>query len=380
MDNQNAPTSSSESILDRVISSKHHLEIQSFNPEEVISELFRNLSSKEEDILRRRHGLHGKEHETLETVGAAYKVTRERIRQIEHLSIGKIRDILLTSDALRPIEHVVHTTISGHGGAMSEQHLLDELLKYSSETLIANRALLFILTHLLSDKFVLVPETNVLRTSWRLPITSVEGIEEVIRELEQMISESRSPLLREDIIRQFGETLYYEEHAVKLTEDAIVSYLGMSQAIDRNPFDEYGLKAWGSIRPRRMNDKIYLVLKKHGKPMHFSEITDAINHIHFDDRVAYPPTIHNELILNDRYVLVGRGMYALKEWGYKPGVVADVIAEILVAEGPLTRDEITAKVLEQRVVKKNTISLALTNKGRFQKLDDGRYSLRTQTS
>lgn len=374
MDTQNAPLSDSESILDRVISSKHHLEIQSFSPEEVISELFRNLSSKEEDIVRRRHGLHGKEHETLETIGAAYKVTRERIRQIEHLSIGRIRNISATSEALRPIEHVVHGTLSVHGGAMSEEHLLDELLKYSSETTIAHRALLFILVYLLSDKFVLIPETQTLRASWRVPVTSVEAIEETICELESVVREFRSPLVRDEILRRFYETPYYQEHEVKLTDDAIVSYLGMSQAIDRNPFDEYGLRAWGSIHPRRMNDKIYLVLKKHGKPMHFSEITDAINHVRFDERVAYPPTIHNELILNDRYVLVGRGMYALKEWGYKPGVVGDVISEILNAEGPLSRDQIVAKVLEQRVVKKNTIALALTNKERFQKMDDGRYT------
>ena len=86
--------------------------------------------------------------------------------------------------------------------------------------------------------------------------------------------------------------------------------------------------------------------------------------------------MHNELILNDQYVLVGRGIYALKEWGYRPGVVANVIVDILKKENaPLAREELVEKVLKQRIVKKNTIYLALTDKSKFKRLDDGTYTL-----
>lgn len=112
--------------------------------------------------------------------------------------------------------------------------------------------------------------------------------------------------------------------------------------------------------------------------MHFTKIAERINKIHFDSRKAYPPTVHNELILNARYILVGRGIYALKEWGYKPGVVAEVISDILKKAGqPMKRGEIVDSVLKQRLVKKNTIHLALTDQKRFNKLSDGRYILRT---
>jgi hypothetical protein len=101
-----------------------------------------------------------------------------------------------------------------------------------------------------------------------------------------------------------------------------------------------------------------------------------INTIKFDNRIAYPPTIHNELILNKEYVLVGRGIYALREWGYKPGVVVDVIESILHAHAtPMTRQAIVEAVLKQRLVKKNTIHLALTNKKKFRRLEDGSYTL-----
>ena len=134
---------------------------------------------------------------------------------------------------------------------------------------------------------------------------------------------------------------------------------------------------WPSITPRRMNDKIYVVLKKESRPLHFSEIADIINKIGFDERKAYPATIHNELILDDKYVLVGRGIYALKEWGYKPGVVADVIAEILNEQGrPLTKKEIIAEVMKKRMIKETTITLALMNKDRFVSDTNGKYSLK----
>ena len=110
--------------------------------------------------------------------------------------------------------------------------------------------------------------------------------------------------------------------------------------------------------------------------MHFTEIADKINETKFDDRKAYPPTVHNELILNSQYVLVGRGIYALKEWGYKPGVVAKVLLDIIKKnEGPMSRDGLVREVLNQRIVKKNTIHLALTDKTKFKRLSDGNYDL-----
>ncbi|MBI2426431.1 MAG: hypothetical protein HYV34_01160 [Candidatus Kerfeldbacteria bacterium] len=369
-----------DSILDRVISSKHDHEIQEFSPEEVISELLRNLSDKEEDILRRRHGLHGHERETLEVIGAVYNVTRERIRQIENSSIEAIRNLKGIHDQLRSIEHVIHTTLQAHGGAMAEDRLLDELLKFSAESLLAKRSLVFILSHLLQNKFVVIEPTETLRRSWRLPIASVEHIELTVKELCALIQEINESLPSEKVIEHFKQRPFYVDRQHQFTDDAILSSLGMSQEIDRNPYEEYGLRSWGSIRPKRMNDKIYLVLKKARKPLHFTEITDEINRVQFDTRKAYPPTIHNELILNDRYVLVGRGMYALTEWGYKPGVVSDVIREILLKSGPLSRDEIVKRVLEQRVVKKNTIHLALTHRDRFEKLADGRYGVQKMSA
>ncbi len=156
----------------------------------------------------------------------------------------------------------------------------------------------------------------------------------------------------------------------------INSYLIISKKINQNILGEWGLSNWNTVSPKRMGDKAYLVLKKSGKPLHFTEITNLINQSGFDKKTAYPATIHNELILDDRYVLVGRGIYALKEWGYQPGTVIDIVLDILSkSPTPLTKEEIIKKVLEQRMVRKSTILLALTAKEKIKKLPDGTYTL-----
>ena len=52
--------------------------------------------------------------------------------------------------------------------------------------------------------------------------------------------------------------------------------------------------------------------------MHFKEVAEAISKT-FGKKTHYA-TCHNELIKDSRFVLVGRGMYALAEWGYQAGI------------------------------------------------------------
>ena len=112
--------------------------------------------------------------------------------------------------------------------------------------------------------------------------------------------------------------------------------------------------------------------------MHFTEIANKINKISFDKKKANAATVHNELILDKKYVLVGRGLYGLNEWGYKKGTVSDVIVDVLKEAGaPLDREEIIKRVLDKRLVKKTTIVLALMDKDIFKKID-GKYELVAQ--
>ena len=364
------------SILDKIISSKQITEIEHFNPAELVTNLLKHLISREEDVLRRRFGLTEKKKETLEEIGKSYGVTRERVRQIESTAITKIKKLKNFKELISPIENTIASVLEQHGGIMQEDSLLKSLLHISGDSNLNRQCVLFILSQLLTNKFKNVKSSKEFRTSWHVNFASISFLQQVIEQLLTIIREKNYPLKTDELIDGLQKTKFFEEHKNQLTPEIIVSYLETSKKIAKNPFNEYGLSEWGSIIPKRMNDKIYLVLKKHSKPLHFTEITRRINEINFDKKKAHPPTVHNELILNNKYVLVGRGIYALREWGYEPGVVADVLVNILKkASKPMTRQELVEEILKQRIVKKNTIHLALTDKGKFKKLDEGHYTL-----
>ncbi len=364
------------SILDRVISSKKSTAIEQFNPTEVVSSLLKSLTSREEDVLRRRYGLLNKERETLEEIGETYKVTRERIRQIEKTAVSKVKNLKSFSSVVGNIENTIFGVLEQHGGVMSEDSLLSELLQVIGDTAVNRQNLVFIISELLDAKFKSLRQNEEYKASWQIVHAPIHLLREIIEILLDIIQKHGKPMSSDEVLEHMKESEFYQSNQSQLSDDAIISYLDVSAQVAKNPFGDYGLAEWGSIIPKRMNDKIYLVLKRHGKPLHFTDIANKINEIKFDNRKAYPPTVHNELILNDRYILVGRGIYALKEWGYKPGVVAKVLVQILKKEDrTMTRDELVEKVLEQRIVKKNTIHLALTDKSTFNKLPDGTYAL-----
>lgn len=365
-----------ETILDRVLSSKRTQQMEGFNPGETVLTLLKELTEREADVLRRRFGLTGKPPETLEEIGRQYRVTRERIRQIQNTAIQRVRALKHYGELIEPVGTAIVETLNAHGGIMSEQALLKELFQLSNDTPTNRQSVIFLMAELLRDKVARLDDRPSYRPAWRLLTASITLLDGTIETLERAMKEAEKPLRRTELLERFRHQPFFQSHAHQITDEMILSSLDVSQTLAQNPFGEFGLVEWGAIVPRRINDKISLVLKREGKPLHFQEITKRINESRFDDRPAYAPTVHNELILNEAYVLVGRGIYALREWGYKPGVVADIIAETLRERGePMERQALVDAVLKQRLVKRNTIHLALTDRKRFQRLPDGRYAL-----
>lgn len=374
--NSDDPQPTSErSLLDRVISSQQSASIEQFHPLELITTLFRGLTEKEEDVVRRRFGLSGGEPETLEDIGSRYRVTRERIRQIQSATAAKIRRAKSFGTTRAAFEHLSVGILTERGGVVEQEELFEELLAFAGDTPAHRQALSFLLNEMLSDRVTFEAEAPDHYAAWRLAPASLDRVRAIAQDAKQYFEQRRTPASREELnlaAKKFSSVL----QGPALTPEAIFSALRLSRLIGSNPFGDWGLTDWGSIVPKRINDKISLVLEKAGEPLHFTEIAKRINDARFDSRTAYPPTVHNELILNDHYVLVGRGLYALKSWGYKEGVVADVLEEILrTANRPMTRGELVAKVLEQRFVKKNTIHLALTDRNRFRRGAEGAYTL-----
>lgn len=367
---------SESSILDKVISSKQVADIQNFAPADIVANLLKDLSQKEADTLSRRFGLSGLHSDTLEEIGKRFGVTRERVRQIEGAAIQKLKHGRHFADLVHPAEELIRQILEANGGAMTEEHLLMDLFRDHPPREYDDVSVRFLLNVMLTDRFDHVDAADGLRPGWKVKAVLIRPLQQTLDAIVDYLGRTHQAVVVDVLLARLADEPYFRAQPDKLNEEKLVSYLELNPKTGKNPFGEYGLTEWGSIAPRRMNDKIFLVLKKHGKPMHFTEIAQAINEAGFDRRKAYAPTVHNELILNKHYVLIGRGVYALRDWGYKPGVVADVLVDILRGSPhPLKRDELVAKVLEQRQVKKNTIHLALTDQTKFFKHTDGTFSL-----
>jgi hypothetical protein len=379
------------SILDKLIESQEIKQAAQFNPIELVADLLKNLSTKESDILSRRYGLLGKKRETLEQIGKYYDITRERIRQIEMATVKKLKDLKNFRQEVENAEQHITRLLENNGGIMEEKHLLGELNYFGHNDESHNQSAHFILSNLLNHKIETINSDSDLLTGWKLPLVPTDLVKQVINELTSIIEDEKNLIKLEKLVQLFQQREFYKKNHQELANlkigaseeqleqeiDKILhSYLRIAKNIDHNILGEWGLSSWQTVLPKRMSDKVYLILRKIGKPLHFTEITNLINETGFDKKIAYPATIHNELILDDRFVLVGRGIYALKEWGYQPGTVIDIIVDILKkAEKPLTKEEIIKEVLGQRIVRKSTIYLALTNKEKIKKLPDGTYTL-----
>ncbi len=166
-----------------------------------------------------------------------------------------------------------------------------------------------------------------------------------------------------------------KEVANGLPKRVLLSYLDATKQIGQNGFGQFGLAKWPAINPRGAKDKAYIIFKEQNRPLHFREVTELINQANLGANLAQAQTVHNELIKDNRFILVGRGTYALKEWGYQPGTVKDIIVQTLKDNGSLTKEQILDKVLEARLVKSNTVLINLQNRKYFAREGNGKYSL-----
>lgn len=363
------------SILDKIISTQQVSHRENFKPHAALAQLLQTLTERERQVLERRFGLAGHEFETLENIGQSFQVTRERVRQIQRLAVQKLKDGKAVTALVAPIRQVVVEILEGDGGLAPAERLRAALIEASDGA--SEAEVDFYLNELLVDVVAGCGGEGVtLVPGWCLRSAQLDAVEALVQSAIDFITRAGVPVSETQLASHLVSAKLMTPLGQPLSDDHLaINLLEASRQVRRNTFGEWGLSHWETVNPKRMNDKIYLVLKKHGQPLHFRDITKLINEQHFDHKVAYPPTVHNELIMDRKYVLVGRGIYALKEWGYQPGVVADILAHILQERGPLTRDDLVAEVLKQRLVKRGTIHLALTNRKRFQHLPDGRYAV-----
>lgn len=333
-----------------------------------ISEVLKSLNSRSQDVISKRFGLKTGGVETLESIGKKYKITRERVRQIEETSLRELRK---SFDSLNLKEQVskIRGIVQNYDNVVRQDFLFYEF-SGSHQYNKVNAALVFLMT--ISSVFDFYPEDDDYFSFWTFKDPSyVNKARETVAKLIQAIKKQGSVIPEAELVSFFNKAVQESINDKKI----ILSNLSLSKRIGKNIFGEFGLHNWTEIKPKGIKDKAYLVLKKNSKPLHFRDIASSINKYRFDSKKANVQTVHNELIKDKRFILVGRGLYALSEWGYEAGTVKDILISIIKKNGPMEKDKVMAKTAEVRFVKPNTILLNLQDKKLFKKDEKGLYIL-----
>ena len=306
---------------------------------------------REKEIISRRFGLNGK-RETLEQIGEMLSITRERVRQLEKAILIRLQ--ISAEDNQIPellaAEKLLIRNLSEMGRVAVLADLSDKI--YGRETTISERTGIYFLATF-SRSLTIVEENDRYNASIGIAeYGDSRKIRERVDEIVKIIKENKQPMTIEEL-----DTKLDYEHPDYIKATASVSKLIATLN------NLYGLAKWPSVNPKNIRDKIFVILESEKQPMHFSEIAKRIKESNFKRKNVTVQAIHNELIKDPRFILIGRGIYALSSWGYKKGTIADIITTTLTkAEEPLTREEIVKRVLKVRKVKETTILLNLQNK------------------
>ncbi len=338
-----------------------------------VASMVKDLSTRNRDIISRRFGLKTGKKETLESIGQSYGITRERVRQIEEFSMGQLAKATDGNDEAKKYIVVAQGILNDNGGAMKERDLF-KVFSGSDKDSVSNASLVFLLA--LNKEPVRSHESDSFHSFWALNSKFVDYLNNASATLVSAMKKGKK-IIPSDQLKNFASTNHVAgPEGGDVTDRHVQMLLAVTKELGTNIFNEVGLTEWAEIRPKGVRDKAYLVLKKENSPKHFTEISKLINTATFSDKKANVQTVHNELIKDSRFVLVGRGMYGLSEWGYQPGTVKDVLVQVLKTSGSMPKAQLVAKVMDSRLVKENTILLNLQDSKTFLKKEDGTYTLR----
>lgn len=327
--------------------------IESSKLNNLIKSCLAGLSPRQKEVIEGRYGLAGGESLTLAELGGKYSLTRERVRQIEAIALkaaktkaesGEFGDFVKTASA----------SLKNSGGLKREDLLIDELAGAAQ----ANR-LKFLLE--ISGKFSYSKDDKNFYPYWYL------------NDADKKKAESFAGYLVKNSSRDnFAASFAAAAKSCGLNDSVARGYASVSKKVAMNVYGNLGLSQWPEINPKTARDWAYLVLKKEARPLHFTDIAEKVTGLR--EKKAHAPTVHNELIKDENFVLVGKGTYTLKEFGVVPGTARELILHFLKKHGPMKANDVVKLVLKERLFKENTVLINLQNRRNFKRMDDGRYT------
>ena len=332
------------------------------NTETIVQDILASIErEREREIIARRFGLFDRK-ETLEQIGELLGITRERVRQLEKSVMTKLRASASELPHVLEVEATLLNAIEAAGQTARITHLGAALTAENSRT---DQSRLAFLTELTPNISAISEDDNFYQAASNNKVHDDAIIKGEVATLVSTIAKAAKPMETRELTR-----------AADMPNDVYTTALASISKQLATLNGRWGLVKWPTVNPKNIRDKIYVILSENGKHMHFNEIAESIKASDFKRKDVTTQAIHNELIKDKRFVLIGRGIYALREWGYKKGTVADIISEVLREAGePLHRDEIVKRVLKSRFVKETTILLNLQSKPQFKRVAKATYEL-----
>jgi uncharacterized membrane protein len=359
------------SIFDRIVEVEEAKKLRGFDVEEELAHLFAYPKLKKErdkEVLISRHGLDGQHPKTLEEIGHGLHITRERVRQIEKSANKKLVECAKNEKRTQKAFHIIREHIEKEGGLVTNTLLYDLFLGAGNKSSKLKNQLTFFVS--LNPLFTIVNETATIKRGISVKI-GLKDIERIVLAGTSMLQSENKPIEEKAFLSNLRDRL-----SININEKEIQAVISLAKNIIRTEEGHLGLTHWRDINPKSIRDKTYYILRKHQKPLHFNDIAKHIDSLDQNKKTVTKQAVHNELIRDDRFVLIGRGIYALKEWGYNKGVVEEVIEEVLITAGkPMHKDDIIKEVLKKRIVKETTILLNL-QKNRFERVARATYTVK----
>lgn len=330
-----------------------------------IDQMLLLLSEKEKHVIEKRFDLNNTGRQTLEDIGQHYNVTRERIRQIEKTALSKLKRNI-ENFILKQINDAAYDKLNEEGGICKADLLVSHLISEKYEQ--SRSSILLVLS--LDKRFEYSHNTIHYYPYFKINTINEKLVDLVCENSRALLKKRQSMCEIDELAEKFKTT---EELAGLdlITVSSILSINKSFKIVDK----KVGLMEWRQINPRTLRDKIYYILRKSTKPLHFVDISNSIISESFDRKNVNMQAVHNELIRHQDFVLIGRGIYALKEWGYDHGTVADILIDILSKYESLSEADIISEVMKQRKVKPITIMLNLKNKENFIRVGRKQYAL-----
>ena len=329
------------------------------DPLEILNTLLKTLNNKEQEIISRRYGLGNKEIDTLASIGKDFTVTRERIRQIQVYGFKKLqRNVHKTK--LTDLQNWALNTLKEQGDIVTEK-TFENLLKTKFPQYKNNIQELKLASILFNE---IVHENNKIniRVHFRNSNISLKSIKNICTTARKILKNKAESMSQNQLVSQIQDQIKTDN--LNLRKKLILAAVKLDRRI-KVKSDSISLTKWRHVNPKTLYDKIFFVLRKQKSPLHFSEITNKIIDKKFDNKSVSQQAVHNELINRTDFILVGRGVYALAEWGYKEGTVTQVIQDILQTEGPQSYEQLLDSVLQRRKVKQITVQININNKKLF---------------